>query len=230
MPDLINPIEMYLKALLEMLEDGLPTRRIRIAARLEQSGPTVTKTVLRMERDGLVLFSEENKKLSFAPKGFRAALKVMRKHRIAECFLDQIVGMDWTLVHEEACRWEHVMSDEATARMDELLGHPQRSPYGNPIPPADAVEWDLPGEFPDVQNLVRFASDSEVKRDARIEWIAEAAQAKPRLLQQLSRAGAVPGARIAARLHGPSVRVRVGDSEDAVELPHQEAAQLFVHA
>ncbi len=230
MPELINPIEMYLKAVLEMGEDGVPARRIRIAERLEQAGPTVTKTVLRMERDGLVLFSEESKKLTLSEKGFRAATKVMRKHRLAECFLHRVVGLDWTFVHEEACRWEHVMSDEATARMDEFLEHPQRSPYGNPIPPADPIDWDIPDSFPDVQNLVRFASDGGTEQVARIEWIGEGAQADPRLLRQLWDAGAIPGASFSVALHGPAVLLRAAGAEQVIELPHGAAAQLFVTA
>lgn len=228
MPDLINPIEMYLKAILEMQEEGVPERRVRIAERLEQSGPTVTKTVLRMERDHLVSFSEESKKLSFTPRGFRRAMTVMRKHRLAECFLDDVVGLDWTLIHDEACRWEHAMSDEVADRVDALMHHPERTPYGNPIPPSDADRWDPLAERPDVRNLVRFLNDAGAEQEARVEWIGEGLQASPQRLGQLRAAGVGPGAKAVFSLHGPSVIVHDANLSATLELPHRTAAELFV--
>ncbi|WP_159502136.1 metal-dependent transcriptional regulator [Microbacterium sp. 18062] len=228
MPDLINVIEMYLKSVLEMQEAGMPKRRVHISKRLRQSGPTVTKTVRRMERDGLVSFSSDDKKLAFTPQGFQGALRVMRKHRLAECFLDTVVGLDWTLVHEEACRWEHVMSDLVTERIDESLGHPERSPYGNPIPSAGATRWDPLEDRPEVSNLMRFLHDAGSEREASIAWIGEAVQAEPQLLGQLRTAGAVPGARVIASLHGSSVLLHDAASDALLELQHPTAAQLFV--
>lgn len=228
MSDLINPTEMYLKAILEMQEADVPKRRARIAERLQQSGPTVTKTVLRMERAGLVSFSEESKKLDFTPRGFQTAATVMRKHRLAECFLERVVGLDWTLLHDEACRWEHVMSDDVTNRLDALMGHPSRTPYGNPIPPVDPDEWDPLADSPEVSNLVRFLHDFGSECEARIEWIGETVQAFPSLLEQLKDAGAMPGARVVFSLHGPSVLLHRADVGVVLELQHGTAADLFV--
>src|SRR6476660_5923261 len=97
--DLIDTTEMYLRTIYELVEEGVVPLRARIAERLHQSGPTVSQTVARMERDGLLT-----------------------------------VEGDRELVHAEACRWEHVMSETVERRLLELLDHPTESPYGNPIP------------------------------------------------------------------------------------------------
>lgn len=228
MPDLINPIETYLKAILEMHESHLPQRRVGIASRLEQSGSTVTKTVRRMERDGLVSFSEESKKLALTPHGFRKAIAVMRKHRLAECFLDTIVGLDWALLHDEADRWEHAMSEDATDRVDSLLHHPERTPYGNPIPAWDAAKWDPIGDRPGISNLIRFLHPAGTERSARIEWFGESVQTSPQLLEQLRTAGVLPGARVVGSLHGPSALLHLEGDGRVLELPHQAAADVFV--
>ena len=131
--DLIDTTEMYLRTIYELVEEGIVPLRARIAERLHQSGPTVSQTVARMERDGL-LTVEGDRHLEFTEEGRRLATRVMRKHRLAERLLTDVIGLDWELVHEEACRWEHVMSETVERRLVELLDHPTESPYGNPIP------------------------------------------------------------------------------------------------
>ena len=86
-----------------------------------------------MERDGLVTV-EGDRHLQLTEEGNSLAMRVMRKHRLAERLLTDVIGLDWELVHEEACRWEHVMSETVERRLLELLDHPTESPYGNPIP------------------------------------------------------------------------------------------------
>ncbi len=229
MAELINPVTMYLKSLLEMQEMGLPKRRTRIADRLGVSGPTVTKTVWRMERDGLVVFSDTSKQLSFSPLGFRVAVDVMRKHRLAEVFLDRIVGFDWAHLHEEASRWEHAIGEQVSNLLDDLLDHPQRSPYGNPIPPDGAETWDLEEEFPEVRELGRFLDECDGEGDAVIEWIGEIAQSDPAVLTEWKAAGLLPGARVHARRDGPVVLVDTG-SLAPLTLPRALASQLSVRA
>ena len=131
--DLIDTTEMYLRTIYELVEEGIVPLRARIAERLHQSGPTVSQTVARMERDGL-LTVEGDRHLELTDEGMRLATRVMRKHRLAERLLTDVIGLDWELVHEEACRWEHVMSETVERRLLELLDHPTESPYGNPIP------------------------------------------------------------------------------------------------
>ena len=110
MSDLIDTTEMYLRTIYELVEEGIVPLRARIAERLHQSGPTVSQTVARMERDGL-LTVEGDRHLELTDEGNRLATRVMRKHRLAERLLTDVIGLDWELVHEEACRWEHVMSE-----------------------------------------------------------------------------------------------------------------------
>src|SRR3982751_3762726 len=124
---------MYLRTILELEEEGVPPLRARIAERLHQSGPTVSQTVARMERDGL-LSVENDRHLLLTDDGRAAAVSVMRKHRLAELLLVNVIGMPYEEAHEEACRWEHVMSDSVEKKVYELLNKPTRSPYGNPIP------------------------------------------------------------------------------------------------
>jgi DtxR family Mn-dependent transcriptional regulator len=131
--DLIDTTEMYLRTIYELVEEGIVPLRARIAERLHQSGPTVSQTVARMERDGL-LTVEGDRHLELTEEGMRLATRVMRKHRLAERLLTDVIGLDWELVHAEACRWEHVMSETVERRLVELLDHPTSSPYGNPIP------------------------------------------------------------------------------------------------
>jgi DtxR family Mn-dependent transcriptional regulator len=133
MSGLIDTTEMYLRTILELEEEGVVPMRARIAERLEQSGPTVSQTVARMERDGLVTV-EGDRHLQLTDEGMRLATRVMRKHRLAECLLVDVIGLEWEQVHAEACRWEHVMSEAVERRVVELLRHPTESPYGNPIP------------------------------------------------------------------------------------------------
>ena len=131
--DLIDTTEMYLRTIYELVEEGIVPLRARIAERLHQTGPTVSQTVARMERDGLVTV-EGDRHLELTDEGTRLATRVMRKHRLAERLLTDVIGLDWELVHDEACRWEHVMSETVERRLVDLLDHPTESPYGNPIP------------------------------------------------------------------------------------------------
>ena len=142
--DLIDTTEMYLRTIYELVEEGIVPLRARIAERLHQSGPTVSQTVARMERDGLVTV-EGDRHLELTAEGMRLATRVMRKHRLAERLLTDVIGLDWELVHAEACRWEHVMSETVERRLVDLLDHPTESPYGNPIPGLDELGESRPG-------------------------------------------------------------------------------------
>src|SRR5256885_6918048 len=130
---------MYLRTILELEEEGVIPLRARIAERLHQSGPTVSQTVNRMERDGL-LTVEGDRHLHLTATGRGYAVRVMRKHRLAELLLVNVIGLPYEAAHEEACRWEHVISEAVEAKVYELLGRPTRSPYGNPIPGLDKFD------------------------------------------------------------------------------------------
>src|SRR5438309_6704348 len=134
---------MYLRTIFELEEEGVTPLRARIAERLAQSGPTVSQTVSRMERDGL-LHVAGDRHLSLSEAGRTLATRVMRKHRLAECLLVGIIKLPWEEVHIEACRWEHVISESVERRLLELLGYPVCCPHGNLIP--GLVELGLPEE------------------------------------------------------------------------------------
>src|SRR2546421_1611221 len=129
---------MYLRTIFELEEEGIVPLRARIAERLRQSGPTVSQTVARMERDGLLTVLGD-RHLQLSERGRALATAVMRKHRLAECLLVDVIGLDYADVHEEACRWEHVMSENVERKLLALLNNPTVSPFGNPIPGLDAL-------------------------------------------------------------------------------------------
>ena len=149
--DLIDTTEMYLRTVYELLEEGVVPLRARIAERLHQSGPTVSQTVARMERDGLLVV-DTDRTIKLTRTGAHLARDVMRKHRLAECLLTEVIGLEWDKVHDEACRWEHVISLDVEKRLIAILDTPTVSPYGNPIPGLkdlgvdieDNGSWSLP--------------------------------------------------------------------------------------
>jgi len=109
--DLIDTTEMYLRTILELEEEGQVPMRARISERLGHSGPTVSETINRMSRDDLVVVTGD-RHLELTDQGRIQAVRVMRKHRLAERLLADIIGLEWEFVHDEACRWEHVMSEQ----------------------------------------------------------------------------------------------------------------------
>src|SRR6476619_4897616 len=136
--DRIDTTEMYLRTIYELVEEGIVPLRARIAERLGHSGPTVSQTVARMQRDGLLSLAGD-RHLELSAQGRQIATRVMRKHRLAERLLLDVVGLEWEYVHEEACRWEHVMSERVERKILTLIGEHRESPYGNPIPGLDEL-------------------------------------------------------------------------------------------
>ena len=133
MSDLIDTTEMYLRTIFELQEEGIVPLRARIAERLGHSGPTVSQTVARMERDGLLHVSGD-RHLELSADGPAKATRVMRKHRLAERLLVDVIGLEWEYVHEEACRWEHVMSERVERKLLRDAGPPDRVAVRQPDP------------------------------------------------------------------------------------------------
>ena len=191
MTDLIDTTEMYLRTIFELVEEGVVPLRARIAQRLGQSGPTVSQTVARMERDGL-LTVEGDRHLELTERGQALATRVMRKHRLAECLLIDVIGMEWEDVHIEACRWEHVMSDAVERRIAALLGAPTTCPHGNPIPGLDELGT-LPAA-PDNGPLVTLEqAATSGSGTAVVRRISEQIQPDADVLRGLRSAGVQPG-------------------------------------
>ncbi len=192
MNDLIDTTEMYLRTIFELEEEGVVPLRARIAERLGQSGPTVSQTVARMERDGLLTVADD-RHLELTAEGRSRATSVMRKHRLAELLLVDVIGLEWEQVHTEACRWEHVMSEAVERKLVALLGNPTMSPYGNPIPGLDELGV---GEAagPVEPDLVRL--DEVARRGGgtvEVRRISEHVQLDPTLMADLHKVDAVPG-------------------------------------
>lgn len=228
MTDLIDTTEMYLRTILELEEENIVALRARIAERLRHSGPTVSQTIGRMERDGLVVVSG-TRQLELTETGRRRATEVMRKHRLAERLLADVIGLDWAYVHDEACRWEHVMSERVERRLYELLGHPTESPYGNPIPGLEEIGGTASELFREgVTSLVAAVAAAEPGTKMRLVRLAEPVQVEPELLLQLDEAGLRPGAEITAEVVAGYISVRVPGIEGALELPPEVAAHVFV--
>ncbi len=228
MSDLIDTTEMYLRTIYELVEEGIVPLRARIAERLHQSGPTVSQTVARMERDGLVTV-EGDRHLQLTPRGEQLATRVMRKHRLAERLLTDVIGLPWEEVHAEACRWEHVMSEAVERRLVQILEHPTESPYGNPIPGLDELGETGGGEefMEGVQTLSSVAEASDDKVRVRIRRISEELQKDEELMAALRRIGALPDHEVFVS-QGPE-GVLVGVGGETAELAGDEAAHMFVH-
>jgi DtxR family Mn-dependent transcriptional regulator len=221
---LIDTTEMYLRTIFELEEEGVVPMRARIAERLEQSGPTVSQTVARMERDGLVTVADD-RHLELTTEGRKLATRVMRKHRIAECLLVDVVGLEWEHVHAEACRWEHVISEAVERRVLELLRHPTESPYGNPIPGLEELGETPPDEAETLVTLDELMPGAD-GRAVVVRRIGEPIQTDAQLMYTLRRAGVQPGAVV--NITESTGGVLVGSGGEAAELRKDVAAHVFV--
>lgn len=228
MTDLIDTTEMYLRTILELEEEGVVPLRARIAERLGHSGPTVSQTVARMERDGLVKVNED-RQLSFTPQGHEKAVRVMRKHRLSERLLHDVIGLEWEFVHAEACRWEHVVSERVERRVLELIDSPARSPYGNPIPGLGELGMPTRGAFvmPVVSVTEVFSENGAAEFTAQIDRIAEPLQLQSGVLGELNAAGAIPGSRSRFQQTPAGVRLSTQTGFEVV-LERSSAAHIFV--
>jgi DtxR family Mn-dependent transcriptional regulator len=202
---------MYLRTIYELEEEGVVPLRARIAERLNQSGPTVSQTVARMERDGL-LHVAGDRHLELTEQGRHEAIGVMRKHRLAERLLADVIGLDWEDLHIEACRWEHVMSDKVERRILALLKKPLVCPHGNPIPGLDQLG--LPFATDQSGPLVSLTEAlAEAKDEVVISRISEQLQPDAELMHRLNMAGMRPGSRVrvATGPHGIEVWMEGGE-------------------
>src|SRR5665647_1234884 len=208
---------MYLRTIYELEEEGTVPLRARIVERLGHSGPTVSQTVARMERDGLLGLAGD-RHLELTAEGRQRAVRVMRKHRLAERLLVDVLGLEWEYVHDEACRWEHVVSERVERKILALLGEHRESPYGNPIPGLDELGEPLNEDFRlGVTNLVELVDQGA--DIATVRRIGEPAQAD-----------LMPGRRVLLRREGAWVVVVREGAEAATEVSLPEDVALHVFA
>jgi DtxR family Mn-dependent transcriptional regulator len=176
-----SAFEEYCEAIFELREDDLAVIQARIAERLHVSRPAVSEMIRRMAAEGLVTLTDG---IHLTPSGARLAERVVRRHRLAERFLTDVLGLSWAEAHTEAGRWEHVLSDPVEAAMNRLLGDPTTCPHGNPIPGSAYTS-------PDTVEL----SGVPVGAPFVVTRIPEELEFTPGLLEFLEDASLVPGTR-----------------------------------
>jgi DtxR family Mn-dependent transcriptional regulator len=168
--------EEYLQTFLELEEDGVPPIRARLADRLRITPAAVSEGIHRLIDRGLAV--EENRLLVLTAAGEEAGRAVVRRHRLAECFLVDILDLPWANAHKEASRWEHVLSNDVERRIVEMLGDPPVCPHGNPIPgskrsPLTGPSMPLADSAPGPVQLVRISEQAQAD-ETTIEFLAEA--------------------------------------------------------
>ena len=216
---LIDATEMYLRTVWELEEEGITPIRARLVERLGLSAPAVSETVARLEHEGLVHVGD-NRTLELSDLGRQLAMSVMRKHRLAELLLTEVIGLEWEQVHLEACRWEHVISDAVEQRLIELLDHPTTCPHGNPIPGAF-------GEAPPALSELQTMTDAaRAGGRATLCRISEQLQSDVTAMRFLRTNGLRPGVVAALRVGDGAVFADVDGA--AVSVPGNTADHIYV--
>lgn len=172
--------EEYCECIFELREDDVDVIQARIAERLRVSRPSVSEMIRRMADEGLVTI--EGNRISLTQRGEGLAMQVVRRHRLAERFLTDILGLSWALAHREAGKWEHVMSTEVEEAMERVLGNPTTCPHGNPIPGSDY-------EAPEAVRLNKIGEGSTFT----VTRIPEELEFTPGMLDYLEKWRLVPG-------------------------------------
>lgn len=172
--------EEYCECIFELAEDDLEVIQARIAERLKLSRPSVSEMIRRLEIDGLVEVAGGSIKLTVA--GTTLAEQVVRRHRLAERFLTDMLGLSWADAHQEAGKWEHVISDSVETALIRVLGDPTTCPHGNPIPGSLY-------EAPDARPLNGLSVGSQFT----VSRIPEELEFSPGLLEFLEQATLTPG-------------------------------------
>lgn len=172
--------EEYCECIFELHEDSVDVIQARIVERLQISRPAVSEMIRRLEAEKLIVQADGQIRLT--ESGMRLAQQTVRRHRLAERFLTDMLGLAWAQAHHEAGRWEHVMSDQVEAAMDRVLGSPTTCPHGNPIPGSKYIA-------PDTVTL------SQVKTGTKftVSRITEELEFEPGLLDYLESSTIQPG-------------------------------------
>jgi DtxR family Mn-dependent transcriptional regulator len=216
MAEMHDTTEEYLEQILELEEEGTVPMRARIAERLGLSAAAVSETVNRLVDHGYANLRED-RSIQLTAEGRELATTVVRRHRLAERLLLDVIGLEWEKVHREADRWEHVISDDVEEKLVALLGDPATCPHGNPIPGAAQRRKPVPttplvDAAPGPVQVARISEKLELS-DKHLRFIAEA-----RLL---------PGAELTVLERRPDgIAVRTVDGEHTV--PLDVAQQLYI--
>jgi DtxR family Mn-dependent transcriptional regulator len=213
------PVEEYLETIHSLTEEGTPVIQARIAERLGRTPPSVSEMLERLTDDGYV--ERTGRVIALTERGRTLADSVIRKHRLAERLLVDVIGLPWHKAHLEAGRWEHVISDEVEARLVALLGNPTTCPHGNPIPGAAG-----PTDAPPQVSL----ADVEPGGHIRLERITEEVELDMASLEYLGTHGCIPGRSARVRSRAPDGTVTLEIDGGTVALGAGITQQMFVAA
>jgi DtxR family transcriptional regulator, Mn-dependent transcriptional regulator len=213
------PLEEYLEAIHELEEEGTEAIQARLAERLGHSAPSVSEMIRRLRNEGYLEPAGGAKAVRLTKKGRHLAESVVRKHRLAERLLTDVIGLPWNKAHVEACRWEHVISDEVEERLVVLLENPTTCPHGNPIPGAGPARTDL------------FAlSETSPGDRVRLERVTEMVEIDMDSLTYLSDHNFTPGAGATVKAKAPDGTLTLQLADGSIALGPALASQLYVAA
>lgn len=211
------PLEEYLEAICELEEENIPVIQARLAERLEHTPASVSEMIHRLRDEGFIQI--DGRSISLTPEGRIRAESVVRKHRLAERLLTDIIGLPWSQSHLEACRWEHVISDQVEERLVTLLGNPNTCPHGNPIP----------GTTPNT-GVVKPLSECLVGDTARLTRVTEKIEINTEELAYLDEANLRPGADAVVTARAPDGTLTLEVDGRPVSLGAALTSQIFVAA
>ncbi len=207
--------EEYCECIFELKEDDVDVVQARIAERLQVSRPAVSEMIRRLEHEGLITM--DGRVINLTPSGSELAQRVVRRHRLAERFLTDVLGLSWAEAHHEAGKWEHVMSDSVEEAMDRVLGSPTTCPHGNPIP---GSRYSAPDSTP--------LSDIEVGKRFTVSRIPEELEFTPGLLDFLEESSLQPGRRGVITAASPDGTVTVEIDGRSVGVGAFASARILV--
>src|SRR3954447_21128305 len=217
MGDYHPAVEEYLETILELEESGIPPMRARIVERLKVSAPAVSETVRRLEREGYLTMTP-SREIALTTKGRHYATSILRRHRLAERLLTDVLKIPWSEVHEEAGRLEHAISPSLEAHLIRLLGDPATCPHGNPIPgSANAAD---PGPLEPVVDLLAGGRGIVRRIDEELE-------ARFERMRALEAAGLIPGSEVTLVSAG-AADVEVSTPKGTSTLPRDVVDKVFV--
>ena len=215
-PEWHPAFEEYCETIYELGEDDLDVIQARIAERMDVSRPAVSEMMKRLEVDGLI---EAGREITLTDKGMHLAETVVRRHRLAECFLTDVLGLSWADAHQEAGKWEHVISPTVEKAMVARLNGPTTCPHGNPIPGSGY-------EAPDLIALEAIG----VGKEFEVQRIPEELEFAEGMLDFLEQSSIIPGSRGTVTAVSPDGTATVTIDGNAVGVGGFASSRILVTA
>ena len=205
-PEYHPAFEEYCEAIFELAEDEVDVIQARIAERLDVSRPAVSEMIRKMEREGFI--SVKDGQIDLTKEGQSLATRVVRRHRLAERFLTDVLELSWTQAHHEAGRWEHVISPDVETALVRILENPTTCPHGNPIPGSSYKPPNSSAVLQEVSTGQMF----------RVERIPEELEYREGMLEFLEAAEIVPGntGKVTSRSPDGTTTIEIGGSHIGV--------------